>query len=561
MSAMSAMPRQTSFAPPAVPLAIAVALVATLPVATLAQGGDPCAPIAAEIDEILIADGSFTAPDVALFGNGEGIVVLEGSSEESDNDRLAVLGVFIDDSGMPDGDVFQVNTSIQEDQFNAAVAAAPDGRFVVVWESDVSPGDPDGSSIRGRLYGANGLPRGSDFQVNDFVLGNQTVPQVGMADDGSFVVAWTSEKSPGDDDDSTSIQARRFDANGNPRGPQFQVNTASNFIQNEADVGVAPDGRFVVVFSSFPTGAGTDGDSFSIQMRRYSADGQAQGAAQQVNVVTQSFQDQPKVAVDADGTYLVVWRSDGSAGSDDQRWSMQARGFLTSGVAAGNQFQVNERIPGDQDSPHVAAVGGREFLVAWEHPVQGVTYPEAAGRAVTLEGKLLGFEFTVAPSIAWVAVGGNRQSSSVIVAGTFGRAGNDDNGIVGQAYSHPCATGDGVTECTESATTLCLNRDRFRVTLAWRTAEGEQGAGQAVELTLDTGYFTIFDAANVEVVIKVLDACGFNQRYWAFVAGLTDLEIDLIVEDTLTATVQRYANPAGTPFQPVNDTNAFSTCP
>ena len=35
------------------------------------------------------------------------------------------------------------------------------------------------------------------------------------------------------------------------------------------------------------------------------------------------------------------------------------------------------------------------------------------------------------------------------------------------------------------------------------TAAGQQGSGQAVRLTPDTGYFTFFDPANVEVVVKV----------------------------------------------------------
>ncbi len=87
------------------------------------------------------------------------------------------------------------------------------------------------------------------------------------------------------------------------------------------------------------------------------------------------------------------------------------------------------------------------------------------------------------------------------------------------------------------------------------------GAGHAVSLTPDTGYFWFFDATNVEVVLKVLDACGFNQHFWVFAGGLTNVQVHLSVTDTLTGVVRTYDNPQGKAFQPVQDTSAFLTCP
>ncbi|HVS64938.1 MAG TPA: hypothetical protein VMT85_15705 [Thermoanaerobaculia bacterium] len=319
-------------------------------------------------------------------------------------------------------------------------------------------------------------------------------------------------------------------------------------------MGVAPDGSFVVVFRSRDS-AGSDGSGDSVRARRYAANGQAQGPEQQANVTTQGGQIRPRVAVDADGSYLVVWQSQSSAGSDDDGVSIQARGFLASGVAAGNEVQVNERVFGDNEFPDVAPVGGREFLAVWRSPFETGGGRFTAARALTLEGQFLGSEYTVSEVFFAGTVGGNRAGTSLVAS----QAGA--SGIIGQGYSHPCATGTGVTECTENSQTLCLNQDRFRVTLSWSDQQGQRGEGQAVELTPDTGYFWIFDAANVEVVIKLLNACGFNDRYWVFVAGLTDVEIDLIVEDTQESVVLMYDNPLGTPFQPITDTDVFATCP
>jgi hypothetical protein len=121
-------------------------------------------------------------------------------------------------------------------------------------------------------------------------------------------------------------------------------------------------------------------------------------------------------------------------------------------------------------------------------------------------------------------------------------------------------TGGAANVCTPGASTLCLSGGRYRVQASWRTPDGRTGAGQAVSLTGDTGYFWFFNAANVEMVIKVLDACGLNGKYWVFAGGLTDVQTDITVTDTLTGTVKTYRNPQGTAFQPIQDTGAFPTC-
>ncbi len=87
------------------------------------------------------------------------------------------------------------------------------------------------------------------------------------------------------------------------------------------------------------------------------------------------------------------------------------------------------------------------------------------------------------------------------------------------------------------------------------------GAGQVVNLTADTGAFWFFSSSNVEVVIKVLNGCGSNSRYWAFAGGLTNVNVILTVTDTQTGAIRTYINPQGTAFEPIQDTNAFATCP
>ena len=120
----------------------------------------------------------------------------------------------------------------------------------------------------------------------------------------------------------------------------------------------------------------------------------------------------------------------------------------------------------------------------------------------------------------------------------------------------------GAGSCVANATTLCLNQGRFEVKIDYLTAQGATGDGQAFPLTSDSGYFWFFDDANVELVIKVIDGCGFNDRYWVFAGGLTNVETHLTVRDTLHPTaVFRSTNPLNQAFSPILSIDAFDTCP
>ncbi len=114
--------------------------------------------------------------------------------------------------------------------------------------------------------------------------------------------------------------------------------------------------------------------------------------------------------------------------------------------------------------------------------------------------------------------------------------------------------------CTADASSLCLAGWRFRVTADWQAPDGRSGHGAAVALTDESGSFSFFDPANVELVVKVHDACAFNDKWWVFAGGLTDVQVSLTVTDTSNGTAKTYANPLGIPFEPIQDTTAIP-CP
>jgi hypothetical protein len=121
-----------------------------------------------------------------------------------------------------------------------------------------------------------------------------------------------------------------------------------------------------------------------------------------------------------------------------------------------------------------------------------------------------------------------------------------------------------VGPCVEDDETICLDGGRFEVKVDFdppNDADALTEPARAERLTADTGYFTFFDPNNVEAVIKVLDACPVNDHHWVFAGGLTNVLTEITVCDKANGVEKRYTNPQGTPFQPIQDTAAFATCP
>ena len=116
--------------------------------------------------------------------------------------------------------------------------------------------------------------------------------------------------------------------------------------------------------------------------------------------------------------------------------------------------------------------------------------------------------------------------------------------------------------CAETEMDLCLNGARFRIHGSFRVpAQDREGPIRARRATEDSGLFWFFEPDNLEIFVKVLNGCGLSSRYWVFAAGLTNVEVRLLVEDTATGEQREYFNNAGTAFAPIQDTSAFATCP
>ena len=113
------------------------------------------------------------------------------------------------------------------------------------------------------------------------------------------------------------------------------------------------------------------------------------------------------------------------------------------------------------------------------------------------------------------------------------------------------------------ANTLCLN-NRFLVNTFWRTSPAAlptDGQASVAVNTTNSGIFWFFSADNWELMVKALNGCGLNNRFWIFSAATTNVFYRMEVLDVSGARQKIYFNYPGPPAPAVTDTDAFATCP
>jgi hypothetical protein len=169
------------------------------------------------------------------------------------------------------------------------------------------------------------------------------------------------------------IVGRRFDSRGLPRGPEFLVNSQTAGRQDNPAIASDGAGNFVVVWSS---------DTQEIRGQRFDATAARLGAEFAVNATPSGPHRTPAVAA-SDSGFVVAWtRGPG--------YDVSARRFDPAGVPLGGDFQVNTYTTGGALTPSVAADAAGDFVVVWdgvytfESHIRGQRF-DAGGSAVGAE--------------------------------------------------------------------------------------------------------------------------------------------------------------------------------
>jgi hypothetical protein len=429
-------------------------------------------------------------PRIAVGAAGGMVVTWSDALNQVRAQRLAA-------DGQPAGEVITVSEGIPDSNYLPDVTFLRSGDFVVVWHNyfiqyfePIFFDDP----VMARLFAPDGTPRGDAFLVNSITAVTQFA-RVAADPAGGFAVAW-------ENDFRSTLQVRRFAADGAPLGPERPVSTdlGGSAGSNRTPVPMfSPAGELSVAWvnSSFSSPLDPPG----LFAQRFAGDGSFLGP--KIRLADGPALDAPPYAADdRQGHRLLVWGAPGAAA--DGPLEIRARLFDTAWQPAQPALRVAQFTP--RRSPFgsayitppwpVAAASAGGFLTAWDS---------------------LPSPITPVPQ------------------------------VTGQILAPPCPAG-----------ALCLQNGRFQATVAWRDPRsGAAGAGKTIPLTSDTGAFWFFTSGNAELIVKVLDGRQSNGNWWVFFGALTDVEYDLTVTDTQTGAQRVYHNP---PFTMASraDVDAFA---
>lgn len=329
-----------------------------------------------------IKAGDQTDPAIAALADGRFVVTWTDKSQTlgAANSWDVRAQVFNAD-GSKAGSEFLVNTTTFDYQSSPAVAALPDGRFVVTWQDNSGPGNDD--NLTGQIFNVNGSKWGGAFAINTDALYNQQEASISVLDAGRFIVTWANNN--GDD-----IKAQIFESNGAKVGTEFQLNTTSTGDQFNPSIAGLGNGNFIASWNQ------VDGGTDVTRAQLFDHNGNKIGAEFQVATNSSDMEGPSSaVALGKLGHFAIAYADSGSH-------QIKLEVYLPDGTKVGfGDIAVNTDQTGNNYSPVMVARPDGSFLVAWEHDGQGAT-DSIRGQMFDGNGTPLGSEFDISPmSASW----------------------------------------------------------------------------------------------------------------------------------------------------------------
>jgi hypothetical protein len=509
-------------------------------------------------DDLVNEIGSVTAD---LFGNwtlsgalnhagyGDGEYTLVATATKDFETSTSPDFDFVWDQTPPellDGQEFQVNTTISNNQSDSVTASLADGGYVICWQSTDQDGDLEG--IYAQAYNVNGTVRGAEFQVNGTSAGSQSEPSISALVDGGYVVSWIST---GQDGSGSGVYARIYEADGTVRTGESLVNATTADNQSEPCITALEDGGYVIAWTS----ANQDGSGSGVYAQAYEADGSVRTSEFLVNTTTADNQSEPAIAALADGGYVVTWTSVDSGGTDN---NIYAKAYHADGTVYIAEFRVNATIGDSQSAPAVTALADGGYVVSWTSANQDgdgngiyVQTCEADGTVRTAE--FLVNSVTAADQSDPVVTA--LENGGFVVAWTSADQDGDGNGIYARSFDAAgvetaaefLVNTETVASQSEPSVTALENGGYL---ISW-TSDGQDGSGSGIhaqtyyadgstrDFSLDCGLVLDRIEANSVTLSGMLDT--------SIEIDPTDLQIFITVTSgVITFTAQAFVAADGT---------------
>ncbi len=302
------------------------------------------------------SDSTQRDPQIGMDAAGNYVIVWDSEAEVSALSQSDIYLQLFDFNDQKIGSETLVNTFTEGEQERPALAVNNNGDFLVVWASHSGTSESI-FDIKARLFKSNTATAG-EFLVNTTTAKSQTNPSAAASGNGNYVVVWESWDQDGSD---RGVFAQILDADGNPVGSEFQVNTTTAYSQAKPAVKFMPNGNFVVVWESWrqdiatPYGYGVFGKIFA-------SDGSVVKDEFQINTYTNDYQWFGDIETFTDNSFIVVWCSWEQDGYDGGIYMQQ---FDAAGNRIESEILVNRTTAYYQWLPRIRRFVDNGFAVAW----------------------------------------------------------------------------------------------------------------------------------------------------------------------------------------------------
>lgn len=243
-----------------------------------------------------------SSPRAVRLTNGRVAVVWQTSKG---GDATGVYGRILNGRGMPVGDVFRVDDGTGGPGSRPALAAAPQGGFLIVWQACCDAGgDID---IFARSFTSDGTPAGSGYPVGSEDTGNRLWPAVARGDDGAYLVAWMAPGEPRSEL-SYRVFGRALDGAGRPVGVDTAMSYGGGSAHGAPTLAAAPDG-FLLAWTTWVGNYPT-----AVHATAVTARGAPRGEAIRISSGAVALQWDLALAGNGKGEFLAAWQGFDGAG-------------------------------------------------------------------------------------------------------------------------------------------------------------------------------------------------------------------------------------------------------
>lgn len=415
-------------------------------------------------------------PAVAMDSQGNFAVVWQGEGRDAANvydvrgvwaRRYSSLGTALDPVQV------LVNAPRETTQEAADVAMDASGNYFVVWRSERQ--DAGAWGVYGQRFNADGTRAGGELHLNQNAYAAKVDPRIAMDAAGGATVVWAGIRSDGF---SEHVFARRFAMDGSALdgGQEFFIDSANSvgYLKQQAAVAMSNKGHIVVTWSSYGQDeleADPPSRSDGVFAHLFNEDGSefldpATGLPLgdfRINATVAGDQNDPDVAMDANGNFSVVW-----VGPDVDLLDPLSTGIWTRGVT----------ITAELVTPMASYVGSDGWSGGWSDGSQYGNKSLTDSIVGTAGDDQIVLVAGMTPSSWSVTVNGQLQSINLRASALVidGRGGRDTVSVLG-------TTGEDLIEVwadrfvvTDAAQTYSFTASNIEVA----TIDGKGGADRAV---------------------------------------------------------------------------------